>query len=334
MVQNLKVDVIYHLTSSDFEMEFNLCGCCRMRLLSDKTTDKKTFIKALARDVSRSRVIIACGPLFSNDGLIKTVATAIGSSTVLCNNKTYGIKGEEQISIINGSTPLVTPDGYFGGCIIESGPQTIILLTENKAFRKAIMQNLIHPYIEEISYIPTKNSPIASPVVASVPEPEISAVPSYITETDTSYHQEESVEDAYAELPVADNEHNIEFIMDGSDESEQAEEIESAPVFDDTYKMYTEVEPPEEIDSRYAKPYTPSESDNMFISNSETYDEEDYQRSRRSLDITIVVLILLILLAILSLVYFVVVRPTTMGIGTGEYLKQIFGIANAFIYLL
>ena len=79
MIQNLKVDVIYHLTQSDFEMEFNLCGCCRMRLLNDKTTDKKSFVRALARDVARSRVIIACGPLFGADGTIATVATAIGN---------------------------------------------------------------------------------------------------------------------------------------------------------------------------------------------------------------------------------------------------------------
>ena len=26
MIQNIKVDTIYYLTNSDFEMEFNLCG--------------------------------------------------------------------------------------------------------------------------------------------------------------------------------------------------------------------------------------------------------------------------------------------------------------------
>ena len=129
MVQNLKVDIIYHLTPSDFEMEFNLCGCCRMRLLNDKTTDKKTLVKSLARAVSRSRIIMVCGPLFGEDGVIKTVAAAIGSTTALCDNATYGINTDDTIEVINGSTPLVTPDGYFGGCIIESGPQTIILLT-------------------------------------------------------------------------------------------------------------------------------------------------------------------------------------------------------------
>ena len=39
MFQNVKVDIIYYDTSTDFELEFNLCGCCRMRLLTDKTDD-------------------------------------------------------------------------------------------------------------------------------------------------------------------------------------------------------------------------------------------------------------------------------------------------------
>ena len=38
----MKVDVIYYKTNTDFEMEFNLCGCCRMRLLTDKAPDRKT----------------------------------------------------------------------------------------------------------------------------------------------------------------------------------------------------------------------------------------------------------------------------------------------------
>ena len=97
MIQNLKVDVIYHLTSSDFEMEFNLCGCCRMRLLNDKTNDKKSFVRALARDVARSRVIIACGPLFGPESIIATVATAIGNGQAICDNKTYGIQGDDEI---------------------------------------------------------------------------------------------------------------------------------------------------------------------------------------------------------------------------------------------
>ena len=52
MFQNVKVDIIYYKTNTDFEMEFNLCGCCRMRLLTDKSPDRKTAVHSLARAVS------------------------------------------------------------------------------------------------------------------------------------------------------------------------------------------------------------------------------------------------------------------------------------------
>ncbi len=328
MVQNLKVDIIYHMTTSDFEMEFNLCGCCRMRLLSDKTSDKKTFIKALARDVSRSRVIIVCGPLFGNDGIISTVATAIGSSTMPCDNKIYGINSAEQIHIINGSTPLVTADGYFGGCIIESGPQTIILLTENKAFRKSIMQNLIHPYIEEISYVPTKNATPVKDEEEPLFETAISEEENYLTQPDDYNLENSNFEE---QLPALEDEHNIKFIMDDSSDADDASSTEeSTPVFDANYNlMYTEVEKAEDIKSRYANPYTPSESDVMFIA--ERDNEEilyKQESSKRTLDITIVILVLLLSLSLLTLLYFTVLRPVTMGVEVGEYLKEIFGLAS------
>lgn len=338
MVQNLKLDVIYHKAPSDFEMEFNLCGCCRMRLLNDKTTDKKTFLKALVRDVARSRVIICCGPLFGADGLINMVGKAIGNGTSLCDNKTYGINSDEEINIINGSTPLVTPDGYFGGCIIESGPQTIILLTENKGFRKAIMQTLIHPYLEEISYIPGKST-VAE---ALPPEEEIPTISpedeAFITQPDAEYGSDSFEENAYEAAVAQTDEHNIDFIMDNGNETEEAETTQIVEdKFDNAFdKMYTEVESPDEIKSRYKTPYVPSESDKLFISDSQVNDDEKQTEgsNTRSLDITIIVLVLLILLAVLALAYFVVLKPITMGIGVGEYIKQIFGITKVFVGIL
>lgn len=156
MFQNIKVDIIYYKTNTDFEMEFNLCGCCRMRLLTDKSSDKKNLVHNLARAVSRSRVIIIVGALFGDDGIIGTTAQAIGKTLSTVDNRHYGIAGDDEISVINGATPLVTQDGYFGGCIIESGPQSMILLSENKTVRKAIMNTLIHPYIEELCAIELK----------------------------------------------------------------------------------------------------------------------------------------------------------------------------------
>ena len=331
MIQNLKVDVIYHLTPSDFEMEFNLCGCCRMRLLSDKTTDKKSFVRALARDVARSRVIMACGPLFGTDGMISVVATAIGNGLAVCDNKTYGIKGDEQINVIKGSTPLVTPDGYFGGCIIESGPQTIILLTENKAFRKSIMQNLIHPYIEEISYTPTKSPIIPTAQEEESPEFEtaVSETEEYLTEVD-EYEVEPEVADEEI-LPGTDAEHNVEFVMDGED-ADETEPQDAAPIVDNNYNlMYTEVETPSEIQKRYSEAYVPSESDSMFISERQDDTEKTKNKKEskeRAVNITIVALVLLLVLSILAVVYLLVLRPMSMGVDVAQYVKEIFGIAS------
>lgn len=328
-MQNLKVDIIYHQTQSDFEMEFNLCGCCQMRLLNDKTSDKKGFVKALARDVSRSRVVVACGPLFGNEGIINLVGTAIGNGVSLCDNKTYGINGEQEIYIINGSTPLVTPDGYFGGCIIESGPQTIILLTENKAFRKAIMQNLIHPYIEEISFIPTKSShlPLSSSKDGELPA--TSEDTAYITNSDD--YEDDFEEDAEL-LEDVQNEHNIEFVMDGEEDNQEQDLKEPVAEIDSDYNlMLTEVDKESSNDPHYSETYQPSESDKLFlISDSATTENEKPTNKNvsRSLDVAIVILVLLLLLAILALVYFIVLRPITMGVSVRDYIYAIFGLTS------
>ena len=107
-----------------------------MRLLTDKASDRKDFVHQLSRAVSRSRVIICCGPLFGESGLISGVSAAIGRTLETADNKANGIAGDDEIQIIKGSMPLVTSNGIFGGCIIESGPQSIILLSESKGIRK------------------------------------------------------------------------------------------------------------------------------------------------------------------------------------------------------
>lgn len=153
MFQNIKVDIIYYKTQTDFEMEFNLSGCCRMRLLTDKAPDRKILVNQLVRAVSRSRIILLTGKLFEKNGTIATAAKAIGRELVSVDNKRFGIRSQENIEIISDSIPLVSTDGIFAGCIVEQGPQTLILLTENKNIRKNVMQNLIHSYIKEVCAI-------------------------------------------------------------------------------------------------------------------------------------------------------------------------------------
>ncbi|MGN1320379.1 MAG: hypothetical protein ACI4U6_04600, partial [Acutalibacteraceae bacterium] len=258
------------------------------------------------------------------------VATAIGSGVTVCNNKTYGINGDETIQIIKGSTPLVTPDGYFGGCIIESGPQTIILLTENRAFRKVIMQNLIHPYIEDISYISAKSAKAEQPVIPE--QPQITESDEYITDVDTEYDESIDSQNAYEAAYTQSDEHNIEFVMDEDPAEEPTEKEEPAVTQEDAFynNMYAQIEDEKEIQSRYEQSFVPSEKDSMFIADDE-YEHQPIKsknKKSRSMDITIVLLVVILLLAVLSLVYFVFLKPYTMGISTGEYLKEIFSASS------
>ncbi|MBR4909751.1 MAG: hypothetical protein IKZ47_00305 [Clostridia bacterium] len=178
MIKNIKVDIVYFMTATDFEFEFNLGSCCHMRLLNDKAKDKKTFVNSLARAVSRSQIIICCGPLFGEDGLIATAAAAISHGLKTVDNAAYGISSQSSVQIIDGGVPLVTPEGYFGGCVIESGNQSIILLTENRTVRKSIMKTLIHPYIEDMSIMQS-----AEKIAAHKPEAPVRAtIPPVITE--------------------------------------------------------------------------------------------------------------------------------------------------------
>ncbi len=222
MIENIKVDIVYFMTATDFEFEFNLGSCCHMRLLNDKAKDKKSFVNSLARAVSRSQIIICCGPLFGEDGLIATAAAAISHGLQTVNNAEYGISSDDKIEIIEDSLPLVTPEGYFGGCIIESGPQTIILLTENRTLRKSIMKNLIHPYIEDVSLMQSaekivsdakKTEETAAETVAAAenaapevsvttPEAEQEAAPEVSAPTPETAEPEQEEEQPQPEEPV------------------------------------------------------------------------------------------------------------------------------------
>lgn len=353
MLQNIKVDIIYHNTPSDFEMEFNLCGCCRMRLLSEKTTDKKGVILALAKAVARSRIIIASGPLFGEEGLINIVSTAIGKKLATFDNAAFGVNSEDEIDIIKGSTPLVTPDGYFGGCIIESGPQTIILLTENRAFRKAIMKNLIHPYIEQVSMLGA-TKPSARPslqreeppmqlaedyvnagyITEVEPQSEPESTQDLLTPSDveliTSIINDEPENEAEELLQESDsqNEYNIDFVMD-EDEQDNSELLPQTDGDKIESDMYIEIDTDPQIKAPYEQSYVPSPEDRLFLT--EPMAEEKDEKNSKALNVPIIILTILLIAAVLVLCYFVLLKPYTMGISTVQYLNQIFSTTNNLI---
>lgn len=300
MFQNIKVDIIYYKTATDFEMEFNLCGCCRMRLLTDKAPDRKSMVHNLARAVSRSKVIIIVGGLFGEEGVLNTVAGAIGKPLAPIDNKLYGIADNSEISVISGATPLVTSDGYFGGCIIESGPQSMVLLSDSKSVRKAIMTTLIHPYIEELCATELKakaESTVQKPQAAEPevpPVPEIPVTPPILAEPDITAGADE-ITDLFSSTdgaPDSDPEPTPEptetepdeqaedmYLSDEEDEDVRVEPVEPSPV----------KEEPQPTEAEEAKPLTSfatAEKDGVSLDGGMIFETDDYRSAAKDAYVT------------------------------------------------
>lgn len=355
MFENIKVDIIYYKTSTDFELEFNLCGCCRMRLLTDKVSDQKSFIHMLARGVSRSRVIIVIGSLFGNDGIIGTVAHAINKKLTVINNKSYGIPGDDEIKIIGGSTPLVTGEGYFGGCIIESGPQTMILLTDSKNVRKSIMHSLIHPYIEELSALALKEKAKTAQLKSKLTDIAENAEAAENAETSV---KEATTEVAEENEATADTQQTDEyqFITTPSEDSETFDnkprdeadkqlenevEVGGGMIFT-TEQDNTSPEPSEEDKKMASQIYTepkrvkytkksyyaeggyPTDTKDYVLDDDE-FVKQIHTPKRSSLNLAILILTIVLLLTAAVLCLFIFIIPAKEGISVSEYLVNIFG---------
>ena len=151
MAADLKIEILYYRTASDFEMEFNLCGCCSMRMLTAKPNDKKELLNFLSTAVNRSRVTIIVGELFSDEGIIGIVSSAIGKKLTDAQKKLYKVPEECSSLLPSGCVPLTCDDGMLAGCIIESGPQAIILLSDDRKLRHSVMKNSVYEYVKLMS---------------------------------------------------------------------------------------------------------------------------------------------------------------------------------------
>ncbi len=290
MLENFKTDIIYYDTASDFELEFNLCGCCRMRLFNDKCNDKKSLLLSLSRAVSRSRVIIVTASLFGENNIFKTVASAIGSDTETVDNNQYNIASDAQITVIKGSLPLVTEDGIFGGCIIESGPQSLIVLTDNQAVRKTLMKTLIHPYIKEIAS-GNDDTPSNTDIITDQDLPE--------AETDDA---EENIIDTESDALITDGDY---------DTDDQADD--STDFYSENNHLFTDT----------STDITDPEDNNSYDEDGDYYiDSAEEKPSAFNIWMLIISIILLVGLTILCFCIFYV--PTKAGISPSAYLKDVF----------
>ena len=359
MFQNLKVDIIYYKTNTDFEMEFNLCGCCRMRLLTDKSPDRKTALHSLARAVSRSRIIIVTGGLFGEEGIINLVSSAIGVPLAELDKGKYGLSGEEKIEILKGATPLVTADGYFGGCIIESGPQTMILISENKNVRKNIMQTLIHPYVEELCAVELKEKAAAvtdaqntlenkEEVLQTAENDVVSQEENTLDEevseetqeadikpTEETTAQEDSIVKIEDEALYIDMSQKVDIDINKGDAEAEAI-LSSGMIFDsddniNISQISNEVDEPFFIDTEKVDLFSESrikpdeESAKEFL-----FDEDDSYMIKPhgsvSLNVFIMILVIFLLVVLAILCYCIFYVPSRSGVSASEYIRETFNI--------
>lgn len=364
MLQNLKVDIIYYKTNTDFEMEFNLCGCCRMRLLTDKASDKKTLVHDLARAVSRSRVIIIAGKLSGEEGIIETTAKSIAKTLTEIDKSMYGIKSEESISVINGATPLVTPDGEFGGCVIESGPQSMILLSDDRELRKAVMKTLIHPYIEELCTLEIKakakdttqevSAVIASPEPIPDNAPEETNAPANAVAEETQEETERTEDGSATEVTEAETEEAVETETEAEAEAEAETEepadkplsafssnadgvtLEGGMIFEADDQPAAEPSHTEEGSGLFIEPEKPPKNRMGYRSHGYALDEDgdspyhapdNYAGERKSPlsgNLPILVISVLLLIVLAVLCYCIFYVPAKDGITASAYLHETF----------
>ncbi len=324
MVQNLKIDIIYYDTPSDFEFEFNLGGCCHSRILNSHTHQPKEMLSSLARAVGRSRVILIVGSLHGDGGLIELVSKAVSIPLVSANVAEYAITAPDSPMILGGSLPLVSKDGTLSGCIIESGPQSIILLDSTKALRKDICENLVFPYITALSRIP---------------ETDNVAYDDSDNATEEAETVSEAVEEEIADTTEAENQEETEEIAEETESNIFTEEIteeEAEIVFPEEdpdiilsgAKMeFSETQEPDSVSLNDNYIIDSNNNAAAFEDDDEYYDEPKKNKTRKPLSkltITILILCGLILVVAGLLLYMLVYEPLSNSINVSEYISEFF----------
>ncbi len=275
---NLKLDIIYYKTASDFELEFNLSGCCRMRTFKEKVDSPKKLVSTLAKGVDRSTVILIVTELFGENSGVDTVAKAVGLPLTAPNKAEYGIKTSDEIQMPKGAVPLVTKSGIYGGCIIESGPQSIIIVSGIRSLRHEIMKSYVHNYVFDVAQLEAYNERMGQNLQMSfTPKPDDEA-------------KDESVEPAAEEA--------------GTEQVQTPEETEQEETVEENEEEAESTEEEEIL--------TQQEKDFEF--DIPTVKEEVYSNRRpakRGGNIALLIIVVLLLIAFGVLAYFFVYLPLT-----------------------
>lgn len=149
MSKDVKIETIYYKSDSDVSLEFGLHGNYPVRLLSSSCNNLTTFFHSLKRAVSRSQIIIIVGGYEGDEYIPSFIARTINKPIFIPEYNKLGVICKQKYPLPEGAVPLCPESKRFAGFLIESGPQTIISLTENKKSRIDTVNEIIVKYIEE-----------------------------------------------------------------------------------------------------------------------------------------------------------------------------------------
>lgn len=331
MARNIKVDVIYYSTAKDFEFEFNLCSACQIRLLSDCTNTLELLPHSLARAFSRSQVVIVTG-LYS-DELISNVAQSIGFSTAEINYDEYNIATPYASLFINGAVPLVTTSGKYIGLILESGPQTLVLISSKKNSRKEIMSSLIQPYIADLSRMPHLPSQPTNEEPIKVEEITPELEETITLPEDTNIEESQNIVDVFSDTELLSQNENIAEPVSFESEEEDIEETDLssniyARIDSESFEAYRDHEYEEDAyddqNKAFVIPFQINEnvSEDYYSDYEETFVDVP---KKKGLPIATIVLLIVLLILVSFIAYCLIIEPIIKGISLNENLQQIFG---------
>lgn len=218
MDTDIRMEIIYFCESSDIKLEFGLRGEYPLRLLSSSSNDYRSFLTALKKAAARSEVIITVGGFFGKKYLPEILGRSINHKCKEIDLAKYGLNYiNKPLLLPDGAIPLVSANGKFGGCVIESGPQSIIMLTEDTRVRLSLLFELVVPYITEHYQF--------SHGIKQLVEPETTTV-------------SESTEPPVQEIVADENAYSTESISDIAETQENPVELaEEETVSDITEKI-------------------------------------------------------------------------------------------------
>lgn len=147
MAGNIKLEIIYYNTEPDAVLEFGLKGNFAVRILTDHVQSAPELITAMKKAALRNEFLVIVGG-FEDEEIIGVVAKAIGRELVSAS-RYMPVRPEDERRIPADAIPLIAENGQLCGAVVESGYQSILLLSEEKQRRDNVLKSLLLPYLSE-----------------------------------------------------------------------------------------------------------------------------------------------------------------------------------------